>query len=311
VMNPMTEEAMSISTPLSLPATSLIICTRNRPKLLAELVASILQAHEVPSELIIVDDSDIPHKNIARLTTCRRCDIRYMWTHSRGLSRANNTGIAAARHDLLVFTQDDVLVSPTWFGTIARALVQAGPRSIITGQVAPGKPETAGGFAPATKADEEPVIYERRTSADVLYVQNMAMYRCASDEVGHFDERLGPGAPFPASEDSDFALRLLEASYRIHYVPQAVVYHRAWRTAEDYLPLRWSYGMARGGFYAKHLSLYDRHILVRMVRDIRIHIVSSLVHLRRDRQRAYGDAALAVGILYGAVKWCLTQRKTP
>src|SRR5205823_6583384 len=103
--------------------------------------------------------------------------------------------------------------------------------------------------------------------------------------VGDFDDDLGPGARFPASEDSDLGFRLLEAGYHIHYIPEAVLYHRAWRSNSDYLPLRWSYGVGRGAFYAKHLRLDDRYIMRRMIRDVRIHALGFAFHLRRDRRR--------------------------
>src|SRR5437867_5656517 len=92
----------------SLPATSLIIPSRNRPEFLLAAVESVLQGDEVPTELIIIDQSTAQNPTLATLTTHRTCDIRYLWTQSVGLSRANNEGIAAARHDLVVFTHDDV-----------------------------------------------------------------------------------------------------------------------------------------------------------------------------------------------------------
>ena len=239
------------------------------------------------------------------------CDLRYLWTRSVGLSRANNDGIAAARQDILVFTQDDVLVTPTWFQTIVRALIEAGQRSVVTGRVLPGQEEASGGFSPSTKEDLGPAVYQGRIGADVLYVQNMAMYRSAPDEVGPFDERLGPGSSFPSAEDNDFALRLLEEGYRILYVPQAVVYHRAWRTGRDYLPLRWNYGRGQGGYYAKYLSFRDRYMLRRMVRDFvrRVFLIPRRVW-RREPQRACGEAVYLFGLLSGVIEWLLTQPRT-
>ena len=40
-----------------LPA-SVVICTRNRPVLLSQAVASILAGDDVPAEIIVVDQSD-------------------------------------------------------------------------------------------------------------------------------------------------------------------------------------------------------------------------------------------------------------
>jgi GT2 family glycosyltransferase len=223
------------------------------------------------------------------------------------LGRANNDGKAAARQDILVFTQDDVLVTPTWFHTIVRALIEAGRRSVVTGRVLPGQEEASGGFSPSTKEDEGPVVYQGRIGADVLYAQNMAMYRSAPDEIGLFDERLGPGSSFPSAEDNDFAFRLLEEGYRILYVPQAVVYHRAWRTRRDYLPLSWNYGRGQGAYYAKHLNFRDRYMLRRMVRDIMRRVFLVPRRVWHKPLQACGDAVYVLALLTGGIEWLLTR----
>ena len=298
------------SLPAGLPATSLIISSRNRPDFLLATLESILQGDEVPSELIIIDQSKVPNPALAALTTQRTCDIRYLWTQSVGLSQANNRGIAAARHDLLIFTHDDVVVTPAWFGTLVRALVAAGMRNVVTGRVPPTKAEGPGGFQLTVKVDEAPAVYEGRVGKDVLLPLNMAMYRSAIDEVGGFDVRLGPGTSFPGGEDNDLGFRLLEAGYRIIYVPEAVLYHRAWRTEQDYVPLRWSYGRAQGAFYAKHLTLQDRFMLGRLAHDVMHYTYVSIWGMRHNRHRAYGHAIYVLGILSGAIQWLLTQRRT-
>jgi GT2 family glycosyltransferase len=292
-----------------LPATSLIICSRNRPKLLFECVQSVLKSEEVPTELIVIDQSTVPNQPLAILTTHRSCDIRYLWTQSVGLSEANNRGIVTARHDLLVFTHDDVVVTPAWFGTLIRALLAAGLRSVVTGQVRLTEAESPGGFQLTIKVDEAPAIYRGRVGKDVLLPLNMAMYRSAFDEVGGFDIRLGPGTSFAGGEDNDLGFRLLEAGYRIVYVPEAVLYHRAWRTEQDYVSLRWNYGRAQGAFYGKYLNLQDRYMLRRLGQDVVHYAHMSLCRMRSQRRRAYGDAIYVLAVLSGAIQWLLTQRR--
>lgn len=291
-----------------LPPASLIICSRNRPKLLSETITSILEGESVPAEIVIVDQSEKRDDVLANLQTDRACDLRYIWTHTVGLSRANNLGIAAACYDILVFTHDDVSVTSGWFGTLVGALLQTDPRSVVTGQVRLSEEAQSGGFQITLKVDQMGSVYMGRLMRDVLYPLNMAMYRTTIKDVGLFDERLGPGTPFPAAEDNDFGFRLLEAGYRIAYIPEAMLYHRAWRQQRDYVPLRWNYGVGRGGFYAKHLHLHDRYMLWRMVHDVRNHFIQSLHSFRRERQRAQGDAALAMGIVYGSLRWLTTRR---
>jgi GT2 family glycosyltransferase len=204
-----------------------------------------------------------------------------------------------------------MIATPTWFGALIRTLLDAAPKTIVTGQVLASDTEAPGSFAPSTKSDETPEVYEGRVGADVLYTGNMALYRSTINEVGGFDERLGPGAPFPAAEDNDLGYRLLEAGYRIFYEPRAVLYHRAWRTENDYLPLCWNYGHGQGAYYAKYLSLRDRYMLRRMGKEIMQHTSQLAVRAWRGRRLAYDDAVYVLGLLYGATRWLLTQPRRP
>ena len=292
-----------------LPPSSLIVCSRNRSSLLNETIESILNGQEVPNEIIIVDQSDEPDTKLAAMSTERSCKIRYQWTKPLGLSYARNLGIKAARNEWLVFTDDDVLVTREWFGNLLQAFSDEGQRVVVTGRVLATQEHSSGGFAPSTKEDENPAVYEGRIGQDVLYSNNMALRKSAIEEIGDFDEHLGPGTRFPSGEDNDLGFRLLEADYRIVYVPQAVLYHRAWRTSQNFLALRRSYGIGRGAFYAKHLQWRDHFMLKRMVGDIRNHLIQFAFRLRSDRLQSYGDLALAGGIIYGAVYWLLTQRR--
>ncbi len=197
--------------PACLPNASLLVCSRNRPEFLSAVVASILSGDALPTELLVVDQSDTPNKELASLEAKKPCAIRYLWSRSVGLSRASNIGTRAAHHDRLVFTHDDVLVSSHWYAALLTALVRAGPRAVVFGQVKSGEAELPGGFVSIVTDDERPMTYAGRIGADVLFPLNMAMHRSALLEVGGFDERLGPGTPLPGAEDNDLGFRLLEA----------------------------------------------------------------------------------------------------
>jgi GT2 family glycosyltransferase len=295
--------------PDNLPETSLIICSRNRPVYLFELVSSILEGDELPSEIVIIDDSETPNELLNACTDSKTCQIRYIWNHSRGLSRANNLGISQARYDLIVFTQDDVLVAPTWFGTIVRSLIEAGKKSIITGQVQPGEAEVEGGFAPSTISSEEVRTYCGRIGADVLYLQNSAFYRSVVTEVGGFDPRIGPGTSFPSAEDNDFGFRALEAGYTIIYDPRAITFHRAWRPKDHQLSLSWDYGRGQGAFYAKHLSFRDLYMFRRFMLDLGNRLIRFPKRIILRPARAVDDLYLVLGILSAVTEWFLKPPK--
>jgi GT2 family glycosyltransferase len=280
---------------------SVILATRNRPALLADTVASILRSVPRPGEVIVVDQSDAPHPNVARSG-----EVRYLWTESRGLSRANNLGTRAARHDLLVFTHDDVLVEPDWYGRMLAALLQGGPRTVVTGRVLAAGPESADGFAPSLNPSTVPAVYEGRNGRDVIWPMSLALHRAALAAVGGFDERLGPGTPYPAAEDTDLCHRLLEAGCRIVFEPAAVVHHRAWRPRSEHARLRYDYGRGQGAFYAKHLGLRDRYMLRRLAGDV----AGRLLRLGRSGRSPREEIAYVRGVLSGVWQWSRHEGRT-
>jgi GT2 family glycosyltransferase len=298
--------------------------------MLSSVVTSILNGEDVPDELLVVDQSIEPHPELAVFTTSR-CAFRYLHSATVGLSRGRNIGIAAAAHPIIVFTDDDVLVAPDWFGTIVRSLRTAGPRAIVTGRVLAADAEVEGGFAPSLHPGGERRVFEGRVHEDPLATFNVALHRSAHTEVGGFDVRLGPGTPFPAAEDNDFGHRLLEAGYRIVFDPDAVVYHRAWRDDRAFVGLRRDYGRGQGAFYAKHLSFEDPYMLRRMLGTLAGHVrrlPRALMNDLRPRalpgQPAYwrsavrsstspvlaiAEAAWILGFCAGLVEWLTTKRR--
>lgn len=288
-------------------ASSLIIPTRNRPELLKATVSSVLEGRRVPSEIIVIDQSDPSVPAEATLSARNLgCEIRHVRSSSTGLSRARNEGIRLARHDLLVFLDDDMIVDARWCEALTGALFEAGRRTVVTGSVHAGQSEN-GGFVPATVTASGAASYEGRLATDVLAGGNMAAWRSAFDEVGLFDERLGAGSRWGSAEDNDFGFRLLEGGYQICYVPEALVYHRAWRPARDYYRLRWSYGVGKGAFYLKHASIRDRHMLRRGSTDIGRRLIGLPRRLITGRRRAVGDLVYITGLLWGAMGWALTE----
>jgi GT2 family glycosyltransferase len=299
--------ASGLSVETALQPVSLLICSRNRPAMLQQTIESVLQGDEVPTELLVIDQSNSPNPNIADLARQRSTDIRYIWTQTVGLSRARTAAIAKAQHAIVAILDDDMLVTSNWFGTLIRTLISAGDLAVVTGRVLPAEAEVPGGFVPTYMPSDIPAVYEGRIDTDVLAGGHMAAYRSIFNGVGGFDERLGPGTHFPAAEDNDLGYRILEAGYRIVYTPEAVVYHRAWRGKGEYMRMRWSYGRGKGGFYTKYFNMKDRHIFKRMIWDIAQRFFYFPHRLLRDPRRACGDVVYVAGILYGAAQWVLTE----
>src|SRR5258708_11991249 len=118
---------------MNLPPASLIIPSRDRPALLAGRVSAVMEGRAVPTEIVVVDQSSVENRERSSLTSQRGCTVRHLWATSPGVSRARNTGIAAARYDVLAFIDDDILVTATWFEEPIPPPLQAPPGSVLTG----------------------------------------------------------------------------------------------------------------------------------------------------------------------------------
>lgn len=290
--------------PVDSTQVSVIVCTRDRPALARTTVDSILAGSLAPGEMIVIDQSTEPDQVLGSYDR-----VRYVWTASRGLSSARNLGAELAEHPIVAFSDDDVVAAPDWLRELVVALGAESERLAVAGQVLPGLPERPGAFTTSWYVDDAAKSYSGRIDKDPLGGGNMAIHRSAFMTIGGFDRRLGPGARYPAAEDNDLGLRLLEAGYRIAYAPGAVVEHRAWRPRSFYPVVRWRYGRGKGGFYGKHLRLDDRHIQKRLTRDIAHRLRRLPRSLVREPRQALGDLAYTSGICVGLAQWLLSERK--
>jgi GT2 family glycosyltransferase len=309
-MTPAASATPSSSSP-SRPTISVVICSRNRPDFLLAAVRSVLAGDQVPSEIIVIDQSDAPADAISELDGERGCRVHYVPTASRGVSRARNLGLETATGDVVAFTDDDVFVDRGWLGAIADALATADPRDVVTGRVLATEAEAPGGFAPALVASEQPATYEGRVARDVLEAGNMAVRRSTLAALLGFDPRLGPGTDFPAGEDNDMGYRLLAAGCCIRYVPAALIYHRAWRGPDEMWPLRWRYGIGQGAYYAKHLSRRDRYMLRRLGRLVGHHLGLAVRRARKAPRGAIGHLVYVAGVVVGGTQWLTRYRGSP
>jgi GT2 family glycosyltransferase len=268
-------------------------------------VVSILEARPLPSEVVVIDQSD--RANTAFESTATAVPVRYVHEPGRGASRARNRGAELARCPILAFVDDDVVVRGSWLAALV-APVARDAQSVGSARVLAGG-ERRNMFVPSTKDDLRPARYRGRVRADVLWTGAMAIARDTFVRVGGFDERFGPGHEFPAAEDNDLGFRLLEAGCLLHYVPGATVEHHGARPLSAYIPLRIAYGRGMGAFYAKHARRHDRETLHRLVADVVRHLFRAARYaFRRPGAQTAGDVAYAAAVVGGALAWWRSPR---
>jgi len=261
------------------PTVSVVVCTRDRAASLAVALRSILAGDEPPLELIVVDNA--PRTSATRDVVAALGDprVRYLLEERPGLSRARNTGAAAATGELVAFTDDDVVADPGWVDALSRGFARAHHVGLVTGMVPAAELET-----PAQQYFEAkvqwsgscvPRLYDLAEHRDPhpLYPYsaglfgtgaNFAVRALALREIGAFDEALGAGSPAQGGEDLDYFLRAILAGWAIAYEPAALVWHVHRRDDAALAAQMWGYGAGLGAYVFKHLR--ERRVALSLLR---------------------------------------------
>ena len=216
---------------------AVVVATRDRPELLAGLLDVLPAALDDRCEVVVVDSAS---RTPATAAVCARLGVRALRLEKPGTSRARNAGIAGTTADLVAFTDDDCLPQPGWAGALRAAFADPAV-GLVTGRVLTDVPTSA----PLSVTTER---QSRALSVDdvVGHGANAAVRRRALEQVGGFDESLGPGTPLRAAEDQDLFRRVLAAGWSGRFTADAVVLHRQWRSRRAALATSWAYGVGAG-----------------------------------------------------------------
>jgi glycosyltransferase involved in cell wall biosynthesis len=256
---------------------SVIVCSRNRPSTLRECLTSLQQVNYDPIEFLVVDNapSDESTKSVVAEFTSTDPRIRYTCEPRAGLSRARNHGIAAARFDVLAFTDDDVIVDSSWPAALVAGFAADTGAACVTGLVAARSLDT-----PAERYFDsryawgeafEPRRYDlaEHRGAARLYPftagifgvgANFAVRREFVTRLGGFDAVLGVGSACRGGDDLDIFVRIILAGYRICYTPCALVWHQHRASHAALAEQVYSYGYGLGAYLAKRLRAREMSV---------------------------------------------------
>jgi glycosyltransferase involved in cell wall biosynthesis len=215
---------------------TVILCTYNRSKTLAKALESIsasILPSEIAWEVLVVDNNSRDQTREVAERFCSRFPgrFRYLFEPQPGKSHALNAGIREARGNVLAFTDDDVLVEPTWLQNLTTALA-TGEWAGVGGRVLPEQTFSPPRWIPLTDryalaplAVFAPEI-EAGPLSEAPFGANMAFQKRLFEKYGDFRTDLGPrpGSEI-RSEDTEFGDRLLAAGEPLFYEPSAIVYH--------------------------------------------------------------------------------------
>lgn len=210
------------------PSLSIVIPSHNRPDLLRECLARVLQHKPSAAEVIVVDDGS-PHRQASDVAArfgvpAVRLECR------RGFCAAANTGVAASRGQVVELLNDDTEVAAGWaeaaLAWFARPEVAAVAPLVLRwpdGKTidSAGDRYYLGGVA-RKRGHGQPITSAYSQAQRVFGASACAAFyrREALLKVGAFPESFG--AYF---EDVDLAFRFQRAGYRTMFEPASRVLH--------------------------------------------------------------------------------------
>lgn len=224
--------------PVVPPATkrvSVIIPTRNRAALLAEVLDSLEKQTMCPTcfEVIVVDNcsTDSTAEMMAERQRRGAIDLHYVrQTENRGQIHSRNVGASKARAPILAFTDSDCRTHPNWLESAVKAL-ESNPKAAIACGPVRDKPEQPVRFfsLPIFANEGENLTYP---------ACNIAYRKTVFDSVGGFDESAWVGDLAEKSygdSDTDLAWKVKRQGHPVAFVPEMLVYHEVWQVS----PARW------------------------------------------------------------------------
>ncbi|HEX3159149.1 MAG TPA: glycosyltransferase [Gemmatimonadaceae bacterium] len=245
------------------PATcSVVICTRDRAQDLRACLASLGADGSARREIIVVDNAP-SDDSTARVA--RDFPVTYVVEPRAGLNWARAAGARAATGELVLYTDDDVVMEPGWVDAM-RAPFTEPSVAAVTGLVLPLELETEaqqlfelryGGFARGFVRREFTAATLRPLAAGQVGAgASMAFRRSLLLAYRLFDVELDVGTAARSGGDTYAMYRLLAAGHRVVYTPEAVSWHRHRRTMEELRAQLHGYGV---GTYVVFLRCLLQH----------------------------------------------------
>lgn len=249
---------------------SVIVPTFRRPDVLATTLDALLE-QSYPRhlyEIIVVDDaSDLETDSLVRSLAAGSPRLAYLPQTHNGAASARNHGARAARGDLLLFVDDDIVLPADGLERLVRSMAELGPcclngRWEFTDAMQAELAATSfGRFRLKVERwvkDGLPMrrLDERYAEVEVLTACNLMVPTIDFWRIGGFDES------FPAAgyEDQEFSLRARALGYRLIYDPTVTCWHNDRRLTRDAFLERQRRGaMTAALMWVKHPSYFEGH----------------------------------------------------
>jgi GT2 family glycosyltransferase len=231
------------------PMVSVVVAGYNAERTLRPCLEALGRLHYPHYEVLFVDDgsTDRSPAIAAEFPAVQRLP------HPRnlGLSAARNTGIGAARGEIVAFTDADCRPDEDWLLHLVGTLVGSWFAGVGGHNLLPPDDSTVAAAVLVSPGGPAHVMLDDRV-AEHIPGCNMAFWKWALAEIGGFDPvfRL-------AGDDVDVCWRLQRHGHQLGFSPAGFVWHYRRSTLRDYLRQQHGYGEAEAQLERKHPEYFN------------------------------------------------------
>jgi GT2 family glycosyltransferase len=209
------------------PPVSIVIPTYKRGEVLCQTIEMALAQDYPDFEVIVVDQTPNPSESVLECVAAAGRRLRYVRRDVPNLPAARNTGVRIARGEIIIFIDDDVIISPSYVAShVARYTDPA--LGGVTGMT----------LSPSPAENDEAQMLGLRLGASGIKERlddgcfstysiegcNCSFRKEAIIRAGMFDERFTGSA---WGEDTDLALRVKHRGYLLVLDPKIRLVHLA------------------------------------------------------------------------------------
>src|SRR5438309_2826689 len=219
---------------LAWPRISVIVCSYNGARTIRDCLEALERLTYSDYEVIVVDDGSTD----TTAAIARRYDCRLIQTENRGLASARNTGLHAARGEIVAYIDDDAYPDPDWLTYLANRFLSTAHVGVGGPNIAPaGDGRIAECVARAPGGPVHVLLSDRE--AEHIPGCNMAFRKDRLEAIGGFDPRYRV-----AGDDVDVCWRVQQCGWTLGFSPAAMVWHHRRNSVRAYWNQQRGYGTA-------------------------------------------------------------------
>lgn len=229
------------------PSISVVVCSYNGARTIRDCLQGLRKLEYPNYEVIVVNDGSKDNTE----AIAREFGFRVISTENRGLSSARNTGMRAAKGEIVAYIDDDAIPDPHWLTYLAAGFMRTRHMG-IGGPNLP--PPNDGPVADCVANSPGGPIHVLLTDDEAEHIPgcNMAFRKAALEAVDGFDTQFRI-----AGDDVDLCWRIQQRGWTLGFSPAAMVWHHRRNSVKAYLKQQMNYGKAEAMLERKWPEKYN------------------------------------------------------